>query len=72
MSPAFRRLIPKPSLRFARSKGQVIRSKPMPAVELEFGKGFKYAGAHKFVLDAVANAEQHFFVDADKEGVSGP
>ena len=31
-------------------KGQVIRSTHMPAVELEFGKDFKYAGGHKFVL----------------------
>ncbi|HEX6124834.1 MAG TPA: hypothetical protein VFZ23_05615 [Pyrinomonadaceae bacterium] len=49
-------------------KGQVIRSTHMPAVELEFGKDFKYAGGHKFVLYEVANAEQHFFVDAGKDG----
>ena len=49
-------------------KGQVIRSTHMPAVELEFGKGFKYVGGQKFVLYNVANAEQHFFVDADKNG----
>ena len=49
-------------------KGQVIRSTDMPAVDLEFAKDFKYAGGHKFVLYEVANAEQHFFVDADKDG----
>jgi len=48
--------------------GQVLKSKDMPAVRLEFDKAFKYAGAHSFVLYEVANAEQHFFVDADKEG----
>jgi len=49
-------------------KSRVIKSSSMPAVDLEFGKGFKYAGGHKFVLYDVANAEQHFFVDADNEG----
>jgi len=49
-------------------KGQVIKSKTLPAGELEFGKDFKYAGGHKFVLYNVANAEQHFYVDADKDG----
>ena len=49
-------------------KGRTIRSKNTPAVELTFGKDFKYAGGHKFVLYDVANAEQHFFVDADKQG----
>ena len=49
-------------------KGRIIKSKDTPAVELEFGKDFKYAGGHRFVLYDVANAEQHFFVDADKDG----
>ena len=49
-------------------KGRVIKSASTPAVDLEFGKGFKYAGGHKFVLYDVATAEQHFFVDADKNG----
>ena len=51
-----------------RVKGRVIESKDLPAVELEFGKDFKYVGGQKFVLYDVANAEQHFFVDADKQG----
>ena len=49
-------------------KGRVIKSKSLPAVDLEVGKDFKYVGGHKFVLYDVANAEQHFFVDADKDG----
>ncbi len=40
----------------------------MPAVRIEFDKGFKYVGSHNFILYDVAHAEQHFFVDADKEG----
>ena len=48
--------------------GQVLTSKDMPAVQLEFDKSFKYAGSQSFVLYDVANAEQHFFVDADKRG----
>jgi hypothetical protein len=48
--------------------GQVITSKDTPAVRLEFDKAFKYIGAQSFVLYDVANAEQHFFVDADKDG----
>ena len=49
-------------------KGQVITSTELPAVRLQFDKGFKYAGGHDFILYDVARAEQHFFVDADKEG----
>ena len=48
--------------------GHVLTSKEMPAVQLEFDKGFNYAGSQSFVLYDVANAEQHFFVDADKDG----
>ena len=55
--------------RQARSvKDQVLTSPEMPAVRIEFDKGFKYAGSHSFILYDVAHAEQHFFVDADKEG----
>ena len=55
--------------RQARSvKDQVLTSQEMPEVRIEFDKGFKYAGGHSFILYGVANAEQHFFVDADKEG----
>ena len=49
-------------------KGQVLTSKDMPAVRLKFDKGFKYVGSQSFILYDVASAEQHFFVDADKQG----
>lgn len=47
---------------------QVLTSTTMPAVRLKVDKNFKYVGSQSFVLYDVANAEQHFFVDADKEG----
>lgn len=49
-------------------KGQVLTSKSLPAVRLSFDKAFKYIGSQNFVLYDVANAEQHFFVDADQQG----
>ena len=49
-------------------RGQVLTSTQLPAVKLEFAEPFKYAGGHSFILYDVANAEQHFFVDADKDG----
>jgi hypothetical protein len=49
-------------------KGQVLTSPAMPAVSIKLDKAFKYAGTQSFVLYDVANAEQHFFVDADKQG----
>lgn len=49
-------------------KDQVLTSTEMPAVRIEFAKGFKYVGNHSFILYDVAHAEQHFFIDADKEG----
>ncbi|HKO35766.1 MAG TPA: hypothetical protein VJV21_04765 [Pyrinomonadaceae bacterium] len=57
---------PKPASRSV--KGQVLTSTDMPAVKIEFAKAFKYIGAQSFVLYDVANAEQHFFVDADQNG----
>ena len=48
--------------------GRTLTSTQLPAVRLEFSKPFKYAGGHSFILYEVANAEQHFFVDADKDG----
>ena len=48
--------------------GQVLTSTELPAVRLKFDKQFKYAVTQSFVLYDVANAEQHFFVDADKDG----
>ncbi|MEN3331612.1 MAG: hypothetical protein V7641_977 [Blastocatellia bacterium] len=49
-------------------KGRVLTSTAMPALRLEFNKEFKYIGNQDFILYDVARAEQHFFVDADKEG----
>jgi hypothetical protein len=49
-------------------KGRVLTSTELPAARLEFGKSFKYVGGHSFILYNVARAEQHFFVDADKDG----
>ncbi|MEK6300051.1 MAG: hypothetical protein AABO41_04965 [Acidobacteriota bacterium] len=48
--------------------GQILRSSETPKVELKFDKQFKYAGSQDFILYDVARAEQHFFVDADKQG----
>jgi hypothetical protein len=48
--------------------GQELVSKQQPSVRLKFDKAFGYAGGQSFTLYEVANAEQHFFVDADKEG----
>jgi hypothetical protein len=49
-------------------KGQTLTSIELPAVRLKFDKKFKYVGGQDFILYNVARAEQHFFVDADKEG----
>jgi hypothetical protein len=49
-------------------KGRVLTSPEMPAVRLEFPGDFKYAGGQSFILYDVARAEQHFFVDATKDG----
>ena len=48
--------------------GRTLTSDAEPRVRLTFGKGFKYIGGQSFVLYDVANAEQHFFVDADAKG----
>jgi hypothetical protein len=49
-------------------KGSTLTSDATPRVEMTFDKAFKYVGGQSFVLYDVANAEQHFFVDADAEG----
>lgn len=48
--------------------GQILSSKRDPAARLEFARNFKYAGGQRFILYGVADAEQHFFVDADSKG----
>jgi hypothetical protein len=57
-----------PAASLREATGRTLKSKQMPAVDLTFGRDFKYVGGHRFVLYDVANAEQHFYVDADKEG----
>jgi len=49
-------------------KGQVLTSTSLPSIRLKFDKHFKYAGTQKFVLYGRSQAEQFFFVDADKNG----
>jgi hypothetical protein len=49
-------------------KNRELLSTKLPEVKLKFGKTFKYVGSQSFVLYDVANAEQHFFVDTDKNG----
>jgi hypothetical protein len=49
-------------------QGQVLTSNGMPSVRMKFDKAFKYAGSQTFILYDVAHAEQHFFVDAGKQG----
>ena len=48
------------------AKGDTLSSLPLPKIKLKFDKAFKYVGGHTFILYDVARAEQHFFVDADK------
>jgi hypothetical protein len=50
------------------AKGSTLTSLGLPKLKLKFEKPFKYVGGHTFVLYDVARAEQHFFVDADKDG----
>ncbi|HEV2764324.1 MAG TPA: hypothetical protein VGV38_15195, partial [Pyrinomonadaceae bacterium] len=49
-------------------KDGVVISKEQPSVRVRVDKAFNYVGGQSFVLYGVANAEQHFFVDADKDG----
>src|SRR4051794_15512866 len=49
-------------------KGNTLESKEVPKLQIKFDKSFKYVGGQAFVLYGVANAEQHFFVDTDKDG----
>lgn len=50
------------------AKGDTLTSGELPKLKLKFAKPFKYAGGHTFILYNVARAEQHFYVDADKDG----
>ncbi len=48
-------------------EGQTLTSGHTPAVSITFDKAFRYVGGQRFILYDVANAEQHFFVDADAQ-----
>ncbi len=48
--------------------GLTLTSDATPRVRITFDRAFKYAGGQSCVLYDVANAEQHFFVDADAQG----
>ena len=50
------------------AKGNTLISDSLPKLKLKFGKDFKYVGGQTFILYDVARAEQHFYVDADKDG----
>jgi hypothetical protein len=50
------------------AKGNTLVSDSTPKLKLKFGKDFKYAGGQTFILYDVARAEQHFYVDAHKDG----
>lgn len=49
-------------------KGRVLTSAKLPSIRIRFDKRFKYVGSQEFVLYERAQAEQHFFVDADARG----
>lgn len=49
------------------TKKRTLVSTALPAVSIKHGKDLKYIGTQSFTLYDVAHAEQHFFVDADKE-----
>jgi hypothetical protein len=51
-----------------RVAGQVVPAAVGPIRELRFAKEFRYVGGQRFILKKVADAEQHFFVDAGKDG----
>jgi hypothetical protein len=46
-------------------KGRVFSSTYLPPIRIRFDRGLRYVGSQKFVLYERAQAEQHFFVDAD-------
>jgi len=50
-------------------RGRTLRSSFDPAVCLEFSDRYSYAGGQRFVLYDVADAEQHFFVDAGPDHI---
>src|ERR1043165_2771554 len=49
-------------------KHRVLTSSSLPHIRLKFDKDFKYAGTQSLVLYERSQAQQFFFVDADKDG----
>jgi hypothetical protein len=49
----------------AKVSGQVMASPRFPSVKLEFAPEFKYAGGQRFQQREAADAEQHFWIEAD-------
>jgi hypothetical protein len=50
-----------------RVKRQVLTSTSLPPIRIKFDKTFKYVGSQSFILYDMAQVEQHFFVNADKQ-----
>lgn len=50
------------------AKGDTLTSPELPKLKIKLKKPFKYVGGHTFILYDVARAEQHFYVDADRDG----
>jgi hypothetical protein len=46
-------------------EGRTLTSHSQPRAVITFDRAFHYAGSQRFPLYGVADAEQHFFVDAD-------
>jgi hypothetical protein len=51
-----------------RVDGRTVTSPVNPRATIEVSEGLRYVGGQQFVLYGVANAEQHFFVDASGDG----
>jgi hypothetical protein len=49
-------------------KDQILTSTYLPSIRIKFDNKFKYIGSQKFILYERAQAEQFFFVNADKDG----
>lgn len=50
--------------------GQTLNAPRFPKVTLEFSKEFKYVGGQRFQLKGAADAEQHFWVEAEADGAT--
>lgn len=66
-APFARNIHQSQSVPIRRIDGQTLTSSDLPKVTLKFDRSFKYAGTQSFILYDVANAEQHFFVEADRD-----